>query len=261
MIFFVALVFGLVSGSFLNLIADELAAGKTLGQALNRRRSNCDNCKRKLRWYELIPLLSAIFLHFRCPSCKSVIAWQYSLIEIISGLLAAGFFGFYLEGIISIASAAVGFGLSQIIIAASIIDSRNKSIDEDILKIILAAVLVYHFFVFIPSPQDPAIASLFLGLVFGAAIIAPFVFIARGKLMGEADLIFASIIGLWVGFPAIIVAIMLSFILGGLVGGWLILQGKKKRTDTIGFLPFLAAGGLFAFFFADSIISWYGLGG
>ncbi|MCK5021636.1 MAG: prepilin peptidase [Candidatus Pacebacteria bacterium] len=74
-------VFGLIIGSFLNVVI--LRYGK---KSLNGR-SECISCKKKLYWYELIPVFSFIFQKARCRKCKKKISWQYPTIEIITGLL------------------------------------------------------------------------------------------------------------------------------------------------------------------------------
>lgn len=247
-----AFLVGLGIGSFVNVIADELARGKTLRQALRRQRSYCNNCKKTLRWYELVPVVSFFVLRAHCLRCGGKIPWRYTLVELVCGMLFFGLAWLYLNGDLTAISAIVSGSIGIFLIILAIVDNLDRAVPDWLLETILFLVVAYLLVTY-SLPLD----SIFWGLVFAVAVFAPFVFIARGKLMGEADLILAMILGLWLGFPAIVVAIMLSFILGGSVGGFLVLTGRKKRTDRIGFLPFLCLGALVTFFFGTKIINWY----
>jgi leader peptidase (prepilin peptidase)/N-methyltransferase len=88
------------------------------------------------------------------------------------------------------------------------------------------------------------------GLLFVIALIYP-----AGMGMGDVKL--ATFIGLVVGLPAVFVALLISFVAGGAVGGGLLLTGLKGRKDPIPFAPFLVAGGMVAMLYGDQIIDWY----
>ena len=83
-----ALVFGLIFGSFLNVVIYRLKTGEPLGFS----RSFCPECRAKLKWFDLIPLFSFIFLRGRCRYCQKKISWQYPIVEILSGLIWVGAF-------------------------------------------------------------------------------------------------------------------------------------------------------------------------
>lgn len=74
--------FGLIVGSFLNVVILRMNTGKTLGG-----RSMCLSCNKKLEWYELIPLVSFIIQRGRCTKCHSKISWQYPIVEAITAVL------------------------------------------------------------------------------------------------------------------------------------------------------------------------------
>jgi leader peptidase (prepilin peptidase)/N-methyltransferase len=84
---FIAFIFGICVGSFLNCVIYRLETK----QSFFRGRSFCPKCHHILRWYELIPILSFIFLKGKCRYCGKKISWQYPLVEISTGI-----FGFEL---------------------------------------------------------------------------------------------------------------------------------------------------------------------
>ena len=75
--------------------------------------------------------------------------------------------------------------------------------------------------------------------------------------MGMGDVKLAAFTGLVVGFPSVFIALLVSFVSGGLVGGGLLLTGLKGRKDPIPFAPFLVAGGMVAMLYGDEIMDWY----
>src|SRR3989339_1660823 len=85
MIFFSVFVFlfGAVVGSFLNVVILRL----NTGQSIVSGRSKCFNCAKKLKWRELLPIISFVFLRGKCSACKAKISWQYPLVETITGII------------------------------------------------------------------------------------------------------------------------------------------------------------------------------
>src|SRR3989344_5778269 len=77
---FVVAIIGLVIGSFLNVLIDRLP----IGEDVFITRSHCDSCKKTLRWYELVPLVSYVFLVGKCQRCKHPLSIQYPLIELVT---------------------------------------------------------------------------------------------------------------------------------------------------------------------------------
>ena len=84
----IVLIFGLVIGSFLNVVIDRVP-GK---EDIVVKRSYCDRCRKKIKWYDLIPLLSFVLLKRRCRYCREKISWQYPLVELAAGALFLGTF-------------------------------------------------------------------------------------------------------------------------------------------------------------------------
>ncbi len=82
-LYFSIFIFGAVVGSFLNVVILRL----NTGQSIVSGRSKCFSCAKKLRWYELLPVISFIFLRGKCSACRANISWQYPAVEIVTGLI------------------------------------------------------------------------------------------------------------------------------------------------------------------------------
>ena len=83
-------IFGAAIGSFLNVVILRLNTGKSIISG----RSKCFSCAKKLRWYELLPIVSFVFLRGKCSACKTKISWQYPVVEILTGLIFLQIFNF-----------------------------------------------------------------------------------------------------------------------------------------------------------------------
>jgi leader peptidase (prepilin peptidase)/N-methyltransferase len=123
-------------------------------------------------------------------------------------------------------------------------------LDRVIYPAIVVALLAVPF-----APGHSAKELLFGGLI-GFALLFLIVFVYPAG-MGMGDVKLATFIGLVVGFPSVFVALLLSFVAGGLVGGGLLLSGLKGRKDPIPFAPFLVAGGMIAMLYGKEIMDWY----
>jgi leader peptidase (prepilin peptidase)/N-methyltransferase len=108
----------------------------------------------------------------------------------------------------------------------------------------------------IPFAPGHSPKELLLGGLIGFALLFLIAFIYPAG-MGMGDVKLATFIGLVAGFPSVFVALLFSFVAGGLVGGGLLLTGLKGRKDPIPFAPFLVTGGMVAMLYGKEIIDWY----
>jgi len=262
-------------GSFINVLGFRYSE-KDGFKLATRGRSKCPHCSKSLKWYELVPIFSFIFLGGKCRSCKKKISWQYPIVELLSGL-AFFFVPFQLGQGIPAAIWVLAF-LAFILI--SVIDLRLKIIPDSLTLFIfgLGALLVYYY-------QSTGIFGLvggningsFLGsyavsfwlgnqniflnygvaVVFGLILFGLVYFLSRGTAMGFGDVKLAGAVGLLLGWPDIFLALMLAFITGGIYGALLILRGRKGMKDTIPFGPFIILGVTLVFFFGYYILNGY----
>lgn len=271
-------ILGLVFGSFLNVLifrynpAKFIFSGKIIGG-----RSRCPSCGRTLKWYELIPLISFIFLRARCRTCRARISWQYPLIELLTGMIFILpvatpidlFFtpdGAYLWSVLWI------LGLMALLTMA-VIDIRERIIPDEfhvwfILLGLLRILLMADAF---RDGEDSFLggyASLF-GLQqniwlnhLAAALIGGLFFLmliiaTRGRGMGVGDAKLGVSLGFLFGWPDIMLAIMLAFIFGAVYGLGLILFGRGRLKSTVPFGPFFALGAGAAILWGNAILAGY----
>ncbi len=274
-------IFGVAVGSFFNVVIMRydgeafLFDGKVLGG-----RSHCPHCKKTLRWFELIPVVSFLLQAGRCRRCKTPISAQYPIVEIISGLI----FVFVPMKTLAFYAGPGYFPLTIIwtaaleaLLLASCIDIRMGIIPDE-LNFTVAALGLFAI-IFLGGYGGPGAHSLFgpyaapfrlegniwINHLFAAAagggfflalvLLTPYLFKQEGMGMGDAKL--AAGLGLLFGWPEIMVLGFFGFIFGAVVGVLAVALRKKTMRATIPFGPFLAAAGLVVFFFGSDIIAWY----
>lgn len=243
---FIVFLFGLAIGSFLNVLIDRLPRGENVLTG----RSRCDHCKRALRWFELVPLLSFILQRGRCRRCDKRLSWQYPLIELIAGI---GFV-FIFQG----RADQAGHGLALIghllifsaLLVIFVSDLKEQIIPDSMVILgLIGAVAVI---------RDAGV--LWGNTIAGAAAVTFFLFlwiVTRGKGMGLGDVKLAFFMGIILGYPNIIVASYLAFLTGALAGVILILLRIKKLKGHIAFGPFLVMGTVIAYYYGERLIAWW----
>ena len=280
---FLIFLFGLIIGSFLNVVIFRLGTKKS---AL-KGRSFCPHCKHTLAWYDLIPVLSFVLLKGQCRYCAKKISWQYPLVEIATGLLFLQtfvFVNFVRHAEFISASSVVDFGsatemttliiqcglllaVGSLLIIIFVYDLKHYLIPDKIIFPAIAIAFLYRI-----SLQStvyglrPSVGAKLLTLTtfyplfaaFGAAtFFLLLVLITRGKGMGIGDIKLAFLMGLLLSWPQITTALSIAFLSGGLIGLALILTRKKKLKSMVPFGPFLASGTIIALFWGEKIINWY----
>ncbi len=277
MVLAIRFILGLVFGSFLNVIALRYDPDRFIFAPGLRGRSHCPHCQRTLRWFELVPVLSFIFLRARCRTCRGKISWQYPAVEILSGLIfilpVFRPVGIAANPVLSILWAAVWIAVFWFLLLMAAIDIRLRIIPDEI-HIVLAALGVLR--IFAAAPDFAAGGDSFLGgyaLLFGlrqniwlnhlaAALFAGLfllllVLITRGRGMGGGDVKLAAALGFLFGWPDAALVIVLAFVSGAIYGILLILFGRKRFKSAVPFGPFLALGALVLILFGNVILSWY----
>jgi len=240
-------IFGSFIGSFLGVLIDRLPRNETVIKG----RSYCEYCKKELQWFELIPLISFVFLRGRCRSCHHKISWYYPITELTTGVLFAfTYFSLVSNGVFNqqLILELVYFLLivsSLIVIFFS--DLRYGIIPDKVLLPVLILTFLHLFF----FRQQDILANLFSGA--GAfTFFLLLVVVTRGKGMGMGDVKYALFMGLLLGFPQIIAGFYVAFLTGAFVSIILILWRKKSfLKGTISFGPFLVLGTLISIFWGN----------
>jgi leader peptidase (prepilin peptidase)/N-methyltransferase len=278
MLWFFPFLFGLAIGSFLNVVALRydgdhfLFSNKKIGG-----RSHCPHCKKTLRWFELIPLISFVVQGGRCRNCHAWIGWQYPIVELLSGIIFVAVPLRFQSLVISQPSfvffSAIWIVVFEILLLVAYIDILLGIIPDELNVALIVAGFVEIWFVAqnfgIGNPSFfGAYAAIFglqaniwvnhvLAAAFGAAFFGAIVAATRGKGMGMGDVKLAFPLGLLFGWPDIFIVSMLAFIIGGAFGIALIASGKKTMKSAVPFGPFLVAAAAIAFFAGSSLFTWY----
>ena len=254
MILLSSFVFGLILGSFLNVVICRLKNGRNIVFG----RSFCPECKIQLKWHDLIPLLSFIFLKGRCRYCRKKISWQYPIVELISGLL--WILVFYKFGI-SPVNIYYLFIFSLFLVIA-VYDFKWRIIPDKIIYPAVILVLFFNLFnAFKLGNLKIFIEPLFIAL--GAFLFFYLLFyFSKGRAMGFGDAKLAFLIGLFLSPLSAVIAFALAFIIGTAFGIILIGLGKiflryKKwgMKSQIAFGPFLILGTILVFFLSKVVNS------
>lgn len=235
--------FGLVMGSFLNVVALRMPAGKSMITP----RSHCTSCQTTLRPFELIPVISFLFLRGRCRYCGTRLALYYPLVEVgtaILYVLAYEQFGWSLELLTALP-------LLSILVAITHIDLRLKLIPD----IITFPGMIYFAVLRLFYRTDPW-WDYVLGFIVAGGLLLLIAVVSRGG-MGGGDIKLMAMTGLAIGWKWALLAFLFATLIGGLVGLALLLFKMAGRKDAIAFGPYLAIGIAVSYVWGDAIWHWY----
>jgi len=263
-IFFIV---GLIIGSFLGVVNYRLKTAEDIVW----KRSHCPKCKKPIRWYDNIPLLSFIILRGECRECKKKISWQYPAIELLTGLLFAvvawkflGGWGTSSQKILSnVEAVEMSFWLFTVSYLVLIFfhDYDYLLIPDAVVWPAIGVTLFYQYWKYLQSPlgiadfRNPFVSSLLAALV-AALFFFGLIWISRGKWIGGGDVKLGFLVGAIVGWPRIIFVLFLAYLIGAIVSLVLIALKKKTWKSQIPFGPFLVAGTLIVMFFSEPIQFW-----
>lgn len=244
---------GLCVGSFLNVLIYRLPHNLSIFG-----RSFCPHCKKKIVWHDNIPLVSFIILGGRCRKCRSPISLQYPAVELVTGVLFVLVFLFLpSEGIkhqvLSIKYLVViGYYLLIVssLVAIFFTDLKHGIIPD---KIIYPTIFITFLYIILNTKY--LILPNLLSALGAFLLFFLLVLITRGKGMGMGDVKLAFLLGLFLGFPKIVIALYVAFLTGAAVSLILVLWGKKKFSGgTVPLGPFLVFGTLLAFFAGEKLL-------
>jgi leader peptidase (prepilin peptidase)/N-methyltransferase len=239
----VPLIFGLVVGSFLNVVI----ARVPIGLSVWRPRSACPGCATPIAWYDNVPVLSFLLLRRRCRACRMAIPWRYPVVELLTG--AAFALGFAIFG--PTADFAVAAALLAALIAITAIDLRHQIIPDVITLPGIAAGLAASLL-----PGRGGWLDSLIGVAVGGGIFLVII-VASGGGMGGGDMKLGAMLGAFLGWKLGLLALLLGVLSGGTVAVGLLLLGRKGRKEAIPFGPYLALGGAVSLLWGEGILAWY----
>jgi leader peptidase (prepilin peptidase)/N-methyltransferase len=235
---------GLIVGSFLNVVALRLPTGEPFG----RSRSRCPHCGTQLRAIDNVPVFSWLLLRGRCHHCGAPISVRYPLVELTTAAL-------YVAVVASQDDAvriALGLLLVTALVPISLIDLAHRIIPNRITGPAAVAALIAIVALDIDFLPEALIAAAAAGGFFFVAVVL----YPRG--MGLGDVKLAAMLGLYLG-RAVAPAIFIALISGVAVGATIIARkgAKEGRKTAVPFGPFLALGGVIAFFAGADLVDAY----
>jgi prepilin signal peptidase PulO-like enzyme (type II secretory pathway) len=213
----------------------------------------CDFCGKTLLWYELIPVISFLVLRGRCGGCKKRIASTHLWVELALGLL------FMLVGyvhhldefpltLLLVRDLAVMFFL----VAIFVYDALYKEIWDK-----WTTIPAVFFFFFSLVYQFHTLKSMLLGVVVGAGFFLLQYLISKGTWIGGGDIRFGIFMGVVLGWPHILLGILIAYVLGGIGGTLLLVTKKRALASEIAFGTYLSIGTAVTMLWGSEIISWY----
>lgn len=244
---FLVFIFGLIIGSFLNVVIYRYNTGRSVA----RGRSACFSCGKTLRWYELIPVVSYLWQKRRCRSCTSVLSSQYVIVELLTAILftaIAARVGFF-ETLVPSFDLFFWWIVASVLVVITVYDLRHTIIPDG-LSLLVGMLGLLSLYMRGGGPADLAV-GIITAFIFGAIWL-----VSKGKAMGLGDAKLVLGIGWLLPFAQSITAIVVSFWLGAIIGIALIVLKRKHMTmkSEIPFAPFLAAGVMLVFLANVSLI-------
>jgi leader peptidase (prepilin peptidase) / N-methyltransferase len=253
--FFITIVFilGLIIGSFLNCLIWRLYKNETILD-----RSYCPKCRKRIEWYDNIPIISFIFLRGKCRHCGQPISWQYPAVELITGIL------FVLVVISNIQYPISGLLTSNFLLL---------TFRDCFFIAVMIVIFVYdlRWYIIPDIVSLPAAGMLFLlnlglginwrnllisGIICGSFFLIQFL-ISRGRWLGGGDIRLGLLLGVALGWPMSLVAILIAYLIGSAASLAMIATKKKKWGDQVPLGIFLTTASVLVLFWGDWIIDAY----
>ncbi|RRW47773.1 prepilin peptidase [Pseudomonas luteola] len=266
-----ALVLGLLVGSFLNVVVHRLpkmlerdwiaqsrqmlelpSEGESETYNLAKPHSHCPHCQHRIRPWENIPVISYVMLRGKCSSCKAPISARYPLVELTCGLLSlfvVWHFGFTWQ-------AASALLLTWGLLAASLIDADHQILpDVIVLPLLWVGLLVNQFELF--SSLSDAVWGAAAGYMSLWVVFQLFRLITGKEGMGFGDFKLLAMLGAWGGWQILPLTILLSSLVGAILGIILLRLKNAENSTPIPFGPYLAIAGWIALLWGDQITGMY----
>jgi leader peptidase (prepilin peptidase)/N-methyltransferase len=233
-----AALFGLIVGSFLNVVIYRMPRGESIAYPA----SHCPSCAHPLSALENLPLLSWIVQRGRCRHCAASISARYPLVEAMTAALFALAVVIYGVSFDALAAAALAATLVAVVF-----------IDLDHLMILDVVLVPAALVGLVEAIANGRVVDALLGALAGAAIFGLLYVITRGAGMGLGDAKLGLVIGLFLGLHLTVAATAFSFIFGSVLMLPVLAAGSRGRRDAVPFGPFLVLGALAALFAPNSL--------
>jgi leader peptidase (prepilin peptidase)/N-methyltransferase len=266
----IAGIFGLLIGSFLNVVIHRLPkmmqresdnyvaqeSGKPLPHTdrynLTVPRSACPHCDHKITALENIPVISYLALRGKCANCKTSISARYPIVELFTGGVSALLVWHFGSGLTGLATLLFAY----LLIAMTFIDADTQLLPDDLtLPLLWCGLLVNLNGAFVPLKD--AVIGAAAGYLSLWSIYWLFKLTTGKEGMGYGDFKLLAALGAWLGWAMLPVIILLSSLAGAVVGIALIVFAKHGRNNPIPFGPYLATAGMIALLYGKPLAQSY----
>lgn len=254
---FLLFLLGASIGSFINAALYRLPRRESVW----RGRSHCPACGRVIAWRDLIPLASFVALAGYCRHCRQRISWRYPAVEAAGGVL------FVLGGLVlgpavfswpGLAHLALYLTAASFFFALFMYDLEHYLIPDRIVLPAIAVVVILNILAAAFGGSAPASAwFLLLGALTGGFWFLWQFLVSRGRWVGGGDIRLGLLMGALLGWPRVLLALMVAYIGGGLLALCLIFLGKKTFKSRLPFATILLPSALIVFLWGDDLWRWY----
>ena len=241
----VAGAYGLILGSFLNVVVYRLPRG----MSLLRPRSHCPACGTLVRWFDNVPVLSYLILLGRCRACRKPISVRYPAVELAAGILAAGVvarFGLTIVGLEAML-------LVMLLLPLAFIDLEHHLLPDLLTLPGIAIGLAFGWLGGLVSFSD-AIVGAAAGAGLPYAVMVAYRRLRGVEGMGLGDVKLLAMIGTFLGWRGMLLTLGVGATGGALVGLTLIATGRGRRDTELPFGTFLSAAGVVVLFAESTIV-------
>lgn len=228
--FFMVFLYGIIIGSFLNVCIYRIPNNESLISP----PSHCGNCNTRLRWKDLIPIVSYLWIGGRCRYCNSKISARYPLVEGLTGFLLVGIYLRYGLGIYFFKYSL----LTVFLIVIALIDYDTTDVYSSVVYSGMVVGIIFIIIEYLMHFQS--IGNYLIGGLIGLGVIGLIYLLTGG--MGVGDIEIAVLCGIFLGWKLEIYFLLISFIIGGAIAVTLIVLKKKSKDEYIPLGPSLAIG-------------------
>jgi leader peptidase (prepilin peptidase) / N-methyltransferase len=242
---FLIFIFGLILGSFLNVIIVRLPQDKSVV----RPGSHCPGCNQAVRWYDNVPVLSFLILKGKCRNCKAAISWRYPMVEFLTAL---SFLAAYLHSGLGLELLFRDLPFIWILIGVTFIDLEHRIIPDQLsIGGLMLGVLTGGF------DTQLSYSEVLIGAAVGFSVFFFFAWAYErfsGKSgLGGGDIKLLAMMGAFLGWQGVFFVVFASSVLGSVIGiAWALSVGRKNILKAaIPYGPFLVLGALVYLFFGE----------
>lgn len=252
-IYIIVAIFGACVGSFLNVCIYRLPRGRSIVKP----QSHCPRCRSNISWYDNIPIISYIILLGHCRNCRHKITPRYIIVEAITTILSVATFIHF--GALSQYLIYFCFLVAPLVVV-TFIDLEHRLI-PDIISIPGVVAGAMARLAFTQDSWTPVLVDIILGILVGGGFLCivglGYEWLKKEEGLGGGDVKLACMLGAFFGWKAVIFILLVSSLLGSLVGLFLIFVLRKGLKYAMPFGPFLVGAAYIYLFWGEKILRWY----